>query len=50
MSLKKREFDEYKLKINQDLDLGKLKVSEMKIDMRENHLRVINIILYNILY
>jgi hypothetical protein len=40
MALKKREFEEYKLKLNQDLDLHKLKISHLKIEMRENHLRV----------
>ena len=40
LALKKREFEEFKLKLNQDLDAGKLKVSQLKIEMRENYLRV----------
>lgn len=40
LALKKKEFEEIRLKLNQDMDQGKLKISQLKIEMRENHLRV----------
>lgn len=40
MAMKEKEFGEVKLRLHKEIDLGNLKISQLKIEMRENHLRV----------
>ena len=37
---KRREFEEIKLKLNHDIDEKKLKITQLKIESREHHLKV----------
>lgn len=43
LELKKKEMEEIRLKLNQEIDDKKLKITQLNIEKHENHLTVNNI-------
>ena len=45
LNSKKREFEEIRLKFVHDIDEKKLKITQLNVEKRENHIHVNNILL-----